>query len=237
MALPTTNLQLDVIASVLGESTTNVVLSGMCMSSNVNEYGLDVIYCTGATPSDKLTNLQSTPYYQGKFRNYDHNAALPLNGFKARLNSSHTCPIDTSAEIWSSGTTIDNCYDNDYHIYADSSGSTYATNGWYATSIINNNYYVWSSTNDPPRWINSGVCSLSSFLAKGPRSTSTEACEESKYDDYWYYGSGSYPTYGDIIFTNSGGTTTASTGYYKMSEPNSTIGLDSYGVVIITASC
>jgi len=236
MALPTTNLQLDVIAAALSISTSNVVLSGVCISGNVNMYGLDSTYCPGATPSARLSNLQSTPHHQSYFRNYNHSAPAPLNYVETRRNTSSTCPINSSAYVWTSGTTVYESYINGYLLYADSTGVSYATQGWYSTTGDTSTYYVWYTGGfPPPVWTSSGVCSsLTSFSATdGPDGSSVEACLNTKYSTFYHDGAGTYPANGDTVYTDSGGSTYATDGWYKYVSGTSFVyGISGSGVIV-----
>lgn len=79
MALPTSNIKLSNVANVLsgGFYSTPLKMSDWFNSSLVNKYGLNETYCSGSTPTLRLSNLLTTPYSLGKFRGYDHTAAIP----------------------------------------------------------------------------------------------------------------------------------------------------------------
>ena len=86
MALPTSNIRLVNVASVLsgGFYSTPLKMSDWFNSSLVNKYGLNETYCSGSTPTLRLSNLLTTPYSLGKFRGYDH-TATPISTFDAAV--------------------------------------------------------------------------------------------------------------------------------------------------------
>ena len=65
--------------------------------------------------------------------------------------------------------------------------------------------------------------SLTAFnVDENPYGDSEEACASGRISAEWYHdGGGTYPTTGDTVYTDSGGTTTPEDGFYWMDEPSS----------------
>lgn len=81
MALSTTNITLKEVAIVLsgGLISYPLKMSDYFNGTLVNKYGLNQTYCSGSTPNLRLSNLLTTPYSLGKFRGYNHTAAIPTS--------------------------------------------------------------------------------------------------------------------------------------------------------------
>jgi len=60
-----------------------------------------------------------------------------------------------------------------------------------------------------------GFSSLTSYVGSALQSGSKFICSQSLTTFYWHNGTGTYPTTGDTIYTNSSGTTTLGAGYSK----------------------
>jgi len=65
--------------------------------------------------------------------------------------------------------------------------------------------------------------SLTSFYVDAnPYGDGEEACASGRLGAEWYHdGEGTYPTTGDTVYTDSGGTTNPEDGFYWMDEPSS----------------
>jgi len=68
--LSVSNLKLSVIIDTLNDVSANS-LSEVCLSSNVNKYGLNAVYCPGDNANERLSNLQ-TDQKQSYFKGYKH---------------------------------------------------------------------------------------------------------------------------------------------------------------------
>jgi len=207
MALPTTNLQLDVIASALGAiPAIEVDIHDTCNYFNVNENGLDPTYCNGYTPSSRLGNLQFDNN-MGYFRGYDHTASLSMINV---VVSTTSCGTKNSTSIYTIG-TLSNAYDGGYNIYLDS-GTTSGVTGFYYTWNTISPYYQWHQTNG---WVTKASCTLVGYTGTTIESDSSTACKAESINTFWHNGLGTYPVDGNEVYTNSDGSTLAGTGWQK----------------------
>lgn len=84
---------------------------------------------------------------------------------------------------------------------------------------------------------NHSASSLSSITIKYNSEDSSEACSAELTLTYYHDGSGETPTEGDTLYSNSSGTTTASSGYYVFGDSNAGTFVDDGDVTGETFTC
>jgi len=134
-----------------------------------------------------------------------------LNWINCQFGSSSCIPIG-STNVWTSGTSISNSYANNYSLYADASGVSYATAYYYYDFQVSSPYHQW----DSGTWVSSGVC-LWSYSSTTSQSTCTIACSSIVGSTYYQNGGlfQSAPAAGDYCYTNSSGTSPLAAGTYS----------------------
>jgi len=266
MALPITNLKMQDVYYVLNSSSSgsSIGLDNLCLSFNVNKYGLDSTYCPGSTPDDRLTNLQTSPYHLSYFRNYDHSVTTTTTSTTGILTP-FSSSIDADSSVNACLLSCDQTYYHDGlgvypdigdYVYSDASGLNPLSDGFYKYCGIENWYQIFNTgqvrdignctttttttsaptttttttsaptttttTTSAPTTTTTTTSSLTSFEAYDGKSSSTDACARIDNLVYkvnlYHNGSNVYPELNDFIYTDSGGTINASSGFYGFTE-------------------
>lgn len=245
--LPTSNLQLDVIAAAITESTTDVIIRIVCLSNNVDGDKLDPTYCSGTSGALRLANLRSTPYNMGKFRNYSYTVGglTYFVGTTVIDKELTTCGTKRTTDYWHDGSgDFPEVGDT---VFTDSAGTTYP-------DLKPGNFIGYTDTGDSKKyWIGlvklgliatKGQC-LTAFDATAMWATWSQACNDVSSDiEYWHDGIGTpiygHPVVGDAVYTNSSGSTPVANGYYHFDTIGYYFRIDAFdpnGPVVLVGNC
>lgn len=105
--LPTSNLLLSDVLDTLNETS----LDDACLSSSVNKYGLDAMYCPGADTTARLSNLQ-TNKNMSYLKGYRHSAVKPTGcDSQTQYSGGQSYPTTVVVELGSGTGTVSFDYD------------------------------------------------------------------------------------------------------------------------------
>lgn len=175
-------------------------------------YNLTFTYTSGSSNvSTILRTLDATDLYPTVSNQWGINpeyVKYPLQPFDSSTNVSQSavCTASLNQVYYYQGTA--STLSQGDPVFSDIKGCSPLSNGYYKVDDVNNYYMIVSSG---IAYSIANTCTLVPFLVGA--GTSGNACNTlgSSYT-YYHSGTGTYPAVGDIVYTNSGGTTPASGG-------------------------